>query len=148
MGIIPRDNNKYAIWALLLSLLALITCFQQQLTVFYSWYCRNAENLSVFSGGSRPSDTGGGAGLQKIFFSALRASFCSKNKGEAGPPGPSPGSVNGLFCCGYPVKDPPVFLSGFSPGTRSSENSLQLLGSSFVSAGKSPALGISTTLCI
>ena len=86
--------------------------------------------------------------LQKNFFSALRASFCSKNKGETGPPGPSPGSVNGLFGCGYPVKDLPVFLSGLPPGTRSSENSLRLLGSSFVSARKSPALGISTTLCI
>ena len=134
-----RHCNKYAIWALLLSLVALITCFQQQLTVFYSWYCRNAKNLSVYSGGSRPSDTGGGV---------LRASFCSKNKGEAGPPGPSPGSVNGLFCCGYPVKDPPVFLSGLPPGTRSSENSLRWLGSSFVSARKNPALGTSTTLCI
>ena len=87
-------------------------------------------------------------GLQKMFFSALRASFCSKHKREAGPPGPSPGSVTGLFCFGYPVKDPPVFLSGLPPGTRSSENSLQLLGSSFVSVRKSPALGTSTTLCI
>ena len=94
---------------------------------------------------------GGGRSPKNFLFSVLRASFCSKNKGEAGPPGSSPGSVNGLFCCGYPVKDPPrplVFLSGLPPGTRSSENSLRLLGSSFVSARKNPALGTSTTLCI
>ena len=32
----------------------------------------------------------GGRPPKKIFFSALRASFWSKNKGGAGPPGPSP----------------------------------------------------------
>ena len=56
------------------------------------------------SGGSRPSDNGGGGGVHprleireggggrppKKFFSALRASFWSKNKGG---PGPSPGSA-------------------------------------------------------
>ena len=31
-----------------------------------------------------------------FFFSALRASFWSKNKGGWGPPGPSPGSATGL----------------------------------------------------
>jgi len=48
----------------------------------------------------RPSDKGGpghpdpeirGAPGLKIFFSALRASVWSKNKGERAPPGPSPG---------------------------------------------------------
>ena len=36
---------------------------------------------------------GGDPGLQKNFFSALWASFWSKNKGGLGPPGPSPGSA-------------------------------------------------------
>ena len=56
------------------------------------------------SGGSRPSDKGGGwssrhwdkgGGLvSKKFFSALRASFLSKNKGGGtGTPGSSPGSA-------------------------------------------------------
>ena len=35
---------------------------------------------------------GGGGGLKKIFFSALRASFWPKNKGEPGSPGPLPWS--------------------------------------------------------
>ena len=55
------------------------------------------------NGGSRPSDKGGGGGghpdpeirrgpASENFFSALRASFWSKNKGGApGPPSPSPG---------------------------------------------------------
>ena len=59
------------------------------------------------SGGYRPSDNGGpghpdpeikGGGLKKIFFSTLRASVWSKNKG--GGLGPSPGSTttkNRLF---------------------------------------------------
>ena len=52
------------------------------------------------SGGSRPSDKGGGTGhphpeirgarSPKKFFSVLRASFWSKNKGGPGPPGPLP----------------------------------------------------------
>ena len=142
MGIIPRDNNKYAIWALLLSLLALITYFQQQLTVFYSWYCRNAKNLSVYSGGSRPSDTGGGGDLQKIFyFRHFGPHFAKKIRGRLAPQAP-PLDTSMVF------SDPPVFLSGLPPGTRYSENSLRLLGSSFVSARKNPALGTSTTLCI
>ena len=50
------------------------------------------------SGGSRPSDKGGGdpdpeirggGGLKKN-FSALHASFSSENKGRAGVPGPLP----------------------------------------------------------
>ena len=32
-----------------------------------------------------------GPSLQKKFFSAFRASVWAKNKGEPGPPGPSPG---------------------------------------------------------
>ena len=62
-------------------------------------------------GGSRPSDKEGGAGhpepeiragprLKKNIFSALRASFWSKNKvggGGARPPGPSPGSTTARF---------------------------------------------------
>ena len=62
------------------------------------------QNMSItifssvfYSGGSRPSDKGGGGGgvgggLQKNFFSVIRASFWSKNKGWLGPPGPSPSS--------------------------------------------------------
>ena len=62
------------------------------------------QNMSItifssvfYSGGSRPSDKGGGGGvvgggLQKKFFSVIRASFWSKNKGWPGPPGPSPSS--------------------------------------------------------
>ena len=61
------------------------------------------QNMSItifssvfYSGGSRPSDKGGGGGGggggQKIFFSVIRASFWSKNKGWPGPPGPSPSS--------------------------------------------------------
>ena len=48
------------------------------------------------SGGSRPSDKGGGGGhpkggmVLKKNFSALRASVSSKNKGGLGPPGPLP----------------------------------------------------------
>ena len=42
---------------------------------------------------SRPCDKGRGR-LQKNFFSALRASFWSKNKGGPGPRGPSPGSAS------------------------------------------------------
>ena len=59
--------------------------------------------FSLTSGGSRPSDKGGGGGhpdpeisggrsLKKI-FSALRVSFWSKSKGGAGSPGPSPESA-------------------------------------------------------
>ena len=55
---------------------------------------KNVTKWTVFSGGSRPSDKGG-ARSQKQFFSALRASVWSKNKGEAGPAGPSPGSATG-----------------------------------------------------
>ena len=59
--------------------------------------------MVLVSGGSWPSDKGGrhpdpvigggGSGLQKFFFSTLRASVWSKNKGDPGPPVPSPGSV-------------------------------------------------------
>ena len=61
-------------------------------------------------GGSRPSDKGGGEGggghldpeirgarSQKKFFSALRASFWSKNKGGAGPRASPPGSATDAF---------------------------------------------------
>ena len=61
--------------------------------------CKSAagEVSSTVSGGSRPSDRGGGGGghpdpekrgasLQKFFFSALRASFWSKNKRGARAP--------------------------------------------------------------
>ena len=41
---------------------------------------------------SRPKDkVGGGGRSPKKFFSALRASFWSENKGGPGPLGPSPG---------------------------------------------------------
>ena len=53
-------------------------------------------SIVLGSGGSRPSDKGGGGhpdpeirggpGLKKIFFSALRASFWSKNKGGGRAP--------------------------------------------------------------
>ena len=46
---------------------------------------------------SRPWDKGG-PGLKKNFFSALRASVWSKNKGGRGPPGPSPGSTTDKGC--------------------------------------------------
>ena len=60
--------------------------------------------FSLHSGGSRPSDKKGGIGhpdpeirlggrSPKQFFLALRALFWSKNKGDAPPPGPSPGSA-------------------------------------------------------
>ena len=44
---------------------------------------------------------GGGCrgGLPNI-FSAPRASVCSKNKGDAGPPGPSPGSATAFLWLG------------------------------------------------
>ena len=46
---------------------------------------------------SRPWDKGGGGGaVTKKFFSALRATFWSKNKGEPGLPSPSPGSATGV----------------------------------------------------
>ena len=35
-----------------------------------------------------------GGAASKKFFSALRASFWSKNKGGPGPPSPSPGSAS------------------------------------------------------
>ena len=77
--------------------------------------CHREKN-NYLSGGSRPSDKGGGGGGQtnpgirgggghpdpeirgegpvsKKPFSALRASFWSKNKGVPGPTGPSPGTV-------------------------------------------------------
>ena len=48
--------------------------------------------MEPLSGGSRsPSDKGGP--VCKKIFSALGASFWSKNKGGPGPPGPSPGSA-------------------------------------------------------
>ena len=62
--------------------------------------------MGLISGESGPSDKEGGGGQviqtlrkgeaqsAKNIFSALRTSFCSKNKGGAGPPGPSPGSAN------------------------------------------------------
>ena len=57
------------------------------------------DHVSLGSGGSRPSDKGGGGwssrpwdkggpGLKKNFFSALRASFWSKNKGGGRAPRP------------------------------------------------------------
>ena len=39
---------------------------------------------------------GGGGGVSKNFFSALRTSFCSKNKG--GQPPPAPPLDPSLFC--------------------------------------------------
>ena len=43
----------------------------------------NVEKGRAFSGGSSPSDKGGGGRSPKQFFSALWASFWSKNKGGA-----------------------------------------------------------------
>ena len=40
---------------------------------------------------------GGGGGYPPKFFSALRASFWSKNKEGQAPPGPSPGSAAGVI---------------------------------------------------
>ena len=68
--------------------------------------CHREKN-NYLSGGSRPSDKEGGGGggghpdpeirgegpVSKKPFSALRASFWSKNKGVPGPTGPSPGTV-------------------------------------------------------
>ena len=51
--------------------------------------------IKTNSGGSRPSALGGLKLI--IFFSSLRASFWSKNKGGGGGeggPGPSPGSAS------------------------------------------------------
>ena len=50
----------------------------------------NVEKGRAFSGGSSPSDKGGGGRSPKQFFSALWASFWSKNKGGG------PGSATGL----------------------------------------------------
>ena len=47
-----------------------------------------------------------GVGSPKNFFSALRASFWSKNKGGGGPPGPSPGSATATLA----ILIPPVRL--------------------------------------
>ena len=44
-------------------------------------------------GGGHPDPVIKGSNLQKKFFSALRASFWSKNKGGSGRPCPSPGSA-------------------------------------------------------
>ena len=53
------------------------------------------------SGGSRPSDKGGGGGrgrTQKKFFWPLGPQSGLKIwGGGAGPPGPSPGSITGTF---------------------------------------------------
>ena len=58
--------------------------------------------IGYWSGGSRPSDKGGGAGhpdpeirggggaVSNFIFSALRASVWAKNEGGADPPGPLP----------------------------------------------------------
>ena len=52
----------------------------------------------VCSDETRPSDKEGGGGQsQKEFFSALRASVWSKNKGGPSPQGPTPGSVTGVY---------------------------------------------------
>ena len=52
----------------------------------------------VCSDETRPSDKEGGGGRsQKEFFSALRASVWSKNKGGQGPQSPSPGPVTGVY---------------------------------------------------
>ena len=95
----------------------------------------------VFSGGSRPSDNGGGGGKgglggghpdpeirgrtrsPKKFFSVLRASFWSTNKGWGGA-GPSPGSATSfiflpcLLSCALFPKLPFMTIGHFlvSPG--------------------------------
>ena len=56
---------------------------------------KNVTKWTVFSGGSRPSDKGG-ARSQKKFFRLFRPQFGLKKRGEAGPPGPSPGSATGF----------------------------------------------------
>ena len=55
---------------------------------------KNVTKWTVFSGGSRPSDKGG-ARSQKNFFRLFGPQFGLKKGGEAGPPGPSPGSATG-----------------------------------------------------
>ena len=50
-------------------------------------------------GGGHPDWDRGRGALKKIFFSALRTSVWSKNKGGPGTPGPSPGSATGLGPC-------------------------------------------------
>ena len=59
----------------------------------------------IYSAGSRPWDKGGGRlsrtldkgrAVSKKCFLAFRVSVWSKNKGEAGPPDPSPGSATDL----------------------------------------------------
>ena len=71
----------------------------------------NVEKGRAFSGGSSPSDKGGGRS-PKQFFSALWASFWSKNKGGTGPAGPSPGSATGIA--------PPSKSVNVEPGIRCS----------------------------
>ena len=58
--------------------------------------CIRVTNPNVEKGRARPSDGGGGGGLQNNFFRPFRASFWSKNKGGTGPAGPSPGSATSL----------------------------------------------------
>ena len=55
---------------------------------------KNVTKWTVFSGGSRPSDKGG-ARSQKKFFWLFGSQFGLKKRGEAAPPGPSPGSATG-----------------------------------------------------
>ena len=43
------DNNKHAIWALLLSLPALVTTFQQQVAVLYNWMVTPNEIVGLHS---------------------------------------------------------------------------------------------------
>ena len=57
-------------------------------------------DLEIREGPSHSDPRGGGGRSPKNFFSALRAPFWSKNKGEggggeAGPRGPFPGSATG-----------------------------------------------------
>ena len=76
-------------------LLALLGLFQTDMTVSLLFLYTSTSEISP---GSRPwnKQGGGGGGGSPKFFSALRASVWSKNRGWGlGPPGPSPGSAHG-----------------------------------------------------
>ena len=65
--------------------------------IYISYALADPDLQIRWSGGgrsSRPLDKG--EAVSKNIFSVLRASVWSKNKGEPGPPGPSPGSATAM----------------------------------------------------
>ena len=69
--------------------------FQTEMTVFLTFLYTSTSEISP---GSRPWNKQGRGAVFPKFFSALRASVWSKNRGGGvglGPPGPSPGSATG-----------------------------------------------------